>query len=446
METTLNTARAVNASMPVGERRLSRFQAFALVLCGLCAVVDGFDVQVIGYVAPAVIRDWHIPPPAFGPVFSAGLLGLVLGSLILSMLADRIGRRPTLIVTTAALFVCCTLTGFSRTLHELMLLRFATGVALGSILPNAMALAGEYSPVRKRVSVMMLVSVGFTAGAVLSGFLCTIILPIYGWRGVFYVGGVAPLVISLLMVGFLPESVQYLQARGKHEAARRWIHRIDETRSGEYSEASFTTEQSSGKVSVSDLFKEGRARTTLMLWLANILNLVTLLFLSNWLPTLMVSLHTTQAAAVWAGTLLQMGGAIGSIAMGPVIDRYGFRPVMTPGFFVAACALLAFGSHELGLPAMLFATFIAGFGILGGQSSLNALAAACYPPGIRATGIGMALGVGRFSSICAPLLASEAIRLGFSSHTILACGAVPAFLCAAIVIAMKIQSRPATGL
>jgi MFS transporter, AAHS family, 4-hydroxybenzoate transporter len=423
----------LGATPDFGDRKMSRFQILTLILCGLAVVVDGFDMQLIGYVAPSIIRSLGVDKTALGPVFSAGLLGLVVGSFLLSMLADRIGRRPTLILTLAGLFVCDTLTGGARSLHELLLLRFVTGIALGSVLPNAMALASEYAPSSRRIAAMMLVSVGFTAGAVLGGFLSAIVLPVWGWRGVFYVGSLAPLTISILMLGFLPESLQFLLSRGRQTAARKWLRRIDPSQPDVMFNALPEPTARARKSSVSELFSQGRATTTLLLWGANILNLVTLYFLSNWFPTLMMSMKATQASAVWGGTLLQIGGTIGVIVMGPAIDRRGFSFALCPAFLIAACGLLGLGIRDYGVTATYALAFAVGFCVVGGQNGLNALAAAIYPPNVRATGIGVSVGVGRLFSVCGPVLASQALRIGLSANAIFLCSALPALMCAVIL-------------
>lgn len=434
----METTHITGTFAPLGDRKMSRFQILTLTLCGLGAVVDGFDVQVIGYVAPSIVRDWGIDKAAMGPVFSAGLLGLVLGSFLLSMLADRIGRRPTLILTMMAVFVCCSVTGMARTLHELLFLRFTTGIALGSVLPNAMALAGEYAPSKKRVAVVMLVSVGFTVGAVVGGFLSAVVIPVWGWRGVFYAGGLAPMVISILMIAFLPESLQFLLSRGRHAAVQKWLRCVDPAMSTTV-DALPAPVPHSDKSLLSGLFTQGRAKTTLLLWGANILNLVTLYFLSNWLPTLMISMSATQASAVWAGTLLQVGGTIGTILMGPVIDRRGFGSVLSPAFLIAACGLLGLGLHGPDLAVTFALAFAVGFCIVGGQNGLNALAAASYPLSIRATGIGASVGIGRLVSICGPLLAGEALHVGLSAQVIFVWSALPAFACVGIMVMLSMK-------
>src|SRR5262249_27622536 len=155
-------------------------------------IMDGFDVQAMGYVAPALVQDWRISKADLGPVFGAGLFGVLLGALLFSMAADKIGRRPVLIGASVFFSVMTLATARASTLQQMLAQRFITGMGLGCIVPNALALVGEYSPRRMRVSMMMIAGAGFTAGAALGGLISAWLIPVFGWRAVFYFGGVAP--------------------------------------------------------------------------------------------------------------------------------------------------------------------------------------------------------------------------------------------------------------
>ena len=146
----------------INNNKIGSFQIGMLILCGLCVIMDGFDVQAMGYVAPAIIADWHVSKANLGPVFGAGLLGMLVGSLVFSITADKFGRRPVLIGSTIFFSLCMLVTPLATSIEQLQLIRFITGLGLGAVMPNAMALAGEYSPLRKKVTLMMLVSCGFT--------------------------------------------------------------------------------------------------------------------------------------------------------------------------------------------------------------------------------------------------------------------------------------------
>jgi AAHS family 4-hydroxybenzoate transporter-like MFS transporter len=390
---------------------LTALQLRVLLLVGLAVLMDGFDVQAMGFVAPAIIHAWGVSAATLGPVFGAGLLGMLVGSLSLSVLADRVGRRPVLLGAT--LFFACGMlaTTHVTTIGELEGIRFVTGLGLGAIMPNAMALAGEYSPAERRVTLMMLVSCGFTGGAVVGGLLSAVLIPAYGWQSVFYVGGAFPLVVAALMVKGVPESNEFVAER----AAPR----------------------PKAKAPVSELFRHKRTRTTLLLWAINFLNLINLYFLANWLPTVATSAGMTASRAVLLGTTLQVGGVIGTVAMGPVIDRASFRRVLVPAFLVAAVAIAAIGQTDIPVALLFIVVAVAGLCIIGGQPAVNALAASYYPTALRSTGVGWSLGVGRVGSIIGPTLGGELIRRHWSNGAIFAAVAVPAAVSALLVYMIR---------
>ena len=202
----------INVTDTIDNSQVRSFQIGVFVLCGLCLIMDGFDVQSWGYVAPSLFREWHMASAA-GRVASFTLTGVLIGSLLFSMLADKIGRRPVLIGATIYFAALTLLTTRVTSLEQLLAIRFIAGLGLGAIMPNAVALVGEYSPKRSRVMAMLVVSNGFTIGAAVAGFIATYLIPRFGWRSVFYFGGTVPLAIGLLMFVSLPESLQFLTLR-----------------------------------------------------------------------------------------------------------------------------------------------------------------------------------------------------------------------------------------
>ena len=248
--------------------------------------MDGFDVQALGYVAPQILREWDIPNAALGPVFGAGNFGVLIGALLFSTMADRVGRRPVIIAATLFFSILTLATARASSVNELLVLRFISGIGLGGIMPNATALIGEYSPRRLRVTLMMSITVGFTAGAAIGGFIAAWLIPAFGWRSVFYFGGTVPLFIAAAMYWWLPESLQFLVLRGKNRAeVGRWLKRIDPTVPVDELSAYIVPEQGRSGVPVKHLFSEGRTRVTILLWIANFMNLLNLYSLASWLPT-----------------------------------------------------------------------------------------------------------------------------------------------------------------
>ncbi len=429
----------IDVEAVIDASRIGRFQAMALALCGLCLVMDGFDVQAMGYVAPALIAEWHVPRAALGPVFGAGLFGMLVGSLVLSVVADRLGRRPVLIGASLFFAICMLLTPQARTVGELTAFRFVTGLGLGAIMPNAMALAGEYSPRRVRVSVMMMISCGFTIGAALGGLVSVALIAAFGWRAVFYFGGLVPLLLAFGMVPRLPESLQLLVAQKRGTArVHGWLRRIDPSLHLAADTVLVGREAPEAGFPMVQLFHDGRAWPTLLLWAINFMNLINLYFLSNWLPTIVNAAGYSQSTAVLAGTALQVGGTAGTLLMGRIIDRIGFNRVLIPVFLLAGMTIALVGQPGIGIAVLFAAITVAGFCIVGGQPAVNALAASYYPTALRSTGVGWSLGIGRFGSILGPVVGGALIGLQWTNSSLFLAAAVPAFLSGLMIVGLQL--------
>jgi MFS transporter, AAHS family, 4-hydroxybenzoate transporter len=417
------------------------FQAMLLLLCGLCLVIDGFDAQAISYVAPAIVAEWHVPKTALGPVFSSGFLGLLLGALSLSVLADRVGRRPVLIGTTLFFTVAILATPFAKTIPALIAIRFVTGIGLGCIMPGAMALIGEFSSPDRRIKRMMWISCGFTLGAALGGFLSAMLIPTSGWRSVFWLGGIAPLLLAIAMFFLLPESLQFLLVKGENDRARRWLKQYDPTLEVTEQTKLVARDVAAKGVPVAELFRRGRTPITLLLWAISFLNLVVMAFLSNWLPTLMRDAGYPVGIAVITGTLLQLGGVTGTLILGGLIQRFGFVRVLFAAFVIAALAVSAIGVTQHALPWLLATVFCGGFCVVGGQPAVNALAGHYYPTALRSTGIGWSLGVGRLGAMTGPLVGGQLLALNSSTTVLFNAAAVPALCSAMLVLFLAAATR-----
>jgi AAHS family 4-hydroxybenzoate transporter-like MFS transporter len=206
----------INIAELLGDSRIGPLQIRVFLLCMICLIMDGFDVQAMGYVAPAVVGEWGVPRAVLGPVFAAANVGVLIGSLVFSVVADKIGRRPVLIGATFFFSAMAIATALAQNVEQLLWLRFIAGIGMGCIIPNATALVGEFSPKHSRVTFMMCITVGFTAGAALGGFVAAWMIPAFGWRSVFIFGGIVPLVIAFLMLWGLPESLQFLAVTGRN--------------------------------------------------------------------------------------------------------------------------------------------------------------------------------------------------------------------------------------
>ncbi|MCM2549962.1 MFS transporter [Burkholderia glumae] len=437
--------RTLEIERVIDETHRPGFQAALFALCGACLVIDGFDAQAMGYVAPSVIAEWGVAKAALGPVFSASLFGMLIGALGLSVLADRIGRRPVLIGATLFFALAMLATPLAASITSLIALRFVTGLGLGCIMPNAMALVGEFSPAVHRVKRMMFVSCGFTLGAALGGFVSAALIPALGWRAVFVAGGAVPLALALAMLAWLPESLQFLVLKARMARARAWLAAFAPALEIDARTRLVVREPAAGAAPVAELFRAGRLPVTLLLWAISFLNLIDLYFLSNWLPTVMRDAGHSSQAAVIVGTALQTGGVAGTLLLGGFIERYGFVRVLSACFVCAALSVAAIGAVAGSLPWLLVAVFAGGFCVVGGQPAVNALAGHYYPTALRSTGIGWSLGVGRIGSVLGPLVGGQLIALGWSNGALFRAAALPVLASALFVLSLGLATRPADG-
>jgi AAHS family 4-hydroxybenzoate transporter-like MFS transporter len=429
----VNISERVDAS-PIGSLQITTF-----AICLLCLIMDGFDVQALGYVAPEIVRAWGIPNAALGPVFGASNFGVLVGSLVFSMLADKIGRRPILVGATLFFGAMTLVAARADSVGELLVARFVAGIGLGCIIPNATALVGEYSPRRLRGPLMMIVGgVGFTGGAAIGGFISAFLIPRFGWRSVLYFGGAVPLVIALAMLVWLPESLQFLVVRRKStEKMARWLRRIDPSVPIGPDTQFIVQEASREGVPVVHLFREGRGPVTILLWVVNFMNLLNLYFLASWLPTVVRDAGYSASTAVLAGTVLQVGGTIGTVGLAWLIGRLGFVPVLTVSFGLACVTIAAIGWPGVSIAMLFVLVFIAGWCVVGGQPGINALAGTFYPTSLRSTGVGWGLGIGRAGAIVGPVVGGEFMRRHWPTRDLFLAAAVPALVSTVAMLALR---------
>jgi AAHS family 4-hydroxybenzoate transporter-like MFS transporter len=400
--------------------------------------MDGYDTQAIGYVAPTLANAFAIGRAALAPVFSASLAGLMIGALVLGPIADRVGRRRIVIGSTIAFGVCSLLTACVGDLRLLIAVRFLTGLGLGGAMPNTVALTAEYSPQRLRATLVMLMFCGFSLGAAVGGYIAAALIPQYGWRAVFIVGGVLPVALVPVLAVGLPESVRFLAGpRGNREAARLMLSRMACAEIPPDMVVAVHEDPSAG---VGALVARGRAAATLLFWVVFFLSLLDLYLLSNWLPTVLVDAGASVPAAARLASLLQVGGIAGAVAISRVVDRFRFRALaVVYAGAAAAVAATGFAIHNHTLEALTI--LAAGFGIVGGQIAANALAAMHYPTALRSTGVGWALGAGRAGSIVGPIVGGVLLQRSEGPIQLFLLAAAPAAIAAGASLALHGLSR-----
>ena len=422
--------KSLNPSDIIDSRPLSRFQIRTILLGGLVLFSDGFDAQTIGFLATPIAESLDIPVNTFGPIFSASLIGLMLAAMLAGPIADRWGRKWPIIFSTLTLALFSLLTAFSTSFNQLLVLRFLTGLGLGGALPTVVALSSEYAPGRLRAVLVSLLFCGMPVGGFICGMLSSALLPVWGWQSVFYIGGILPFLLSLLLIALLPESVQFISQKGGNprKIAKLLTPIAPEIASGA-DNISFATPSSERKgLPVKYLFTDGRAIGTILLWIPNFMNLLLMYVILNWLPALLKASGMSVSNGVTATSFFSLGGILGTLGEGFLMKFWGAYKVLLAEFGLCALlvALLAMTSNSWSIVIIL--AFLMGFMVIGAQAGLNVLAANFYPTAIRSTGVGWALGIGRIGSIAGPVLAGMLLSLEWQPWQVLLFGAVPALL------------------
>jgi len=408
--------------------------SFAIML------TDGFDLTGISFAAPSLVHLWSVPKGAFGPVFSMGLFGIMIGSIAFGYLGDRIGRKGAMIFG-AFLFGAFTLASVVATnLTELMWIRFIAGIGIGGAVPVAMALNTEFAPKAWRATIVIVMFTGYTTGAAIGGFIAAWLIPAFGWQSVFYVGGIAPLLVAVALIFVLPESIRYLAVTGGNpaELARLVVQLKPDADVGG---ATFviSDEERKPRFALPMLFAHGRALVTPLLWLTYIFNSMALFFLQSWLPLVLQGGGVSQSQAAVATGMFALGGTIAALAIARFVDRYGVLFVaILP--LIGIPVVIGLGSAT-GVGLVIMIAFLVGFCVSGTQAGLNGSAGTFYPTAIRANGVGTAIGVAKIGSITGPLLGGMLISRDLPLHDLFTFAAIPVAVALIGIIALGLAQR-----
>lgn len=436
-------ASIVNVPEFIDGSRMSGFQALIVTLCSLVILLDGFDTQSISFVAALLAPRLGVSVADFGPVFGAGLFGLTLGALFVGPFADRFGRKIMIIASVFGFGVFSVATIWVETFTQLMIVRFLAGLGLGAAMPNVIAMTSEYAPARLKATLVAGIFAAFPLGAVVGGSLSAKFVPIYGWQVVFLGGGIVPLIFVLILVALLPESIRFLVHRGDARSRiAEILARIDPSRAPSGREQFVTGEPKPAGAPLVELFRDGRAAMTVVLWIPYFTGLLMLFFMYSWLPSLMGKAGLPISASLFATVLFNLGGAVGALVQGRLIDWFGYFRVLGFAYVIAAACFAAVGYLAVPSGALLAVIIMAGACAVGAQCGANALTTSLYPTSIRATGLGWALGVGRIGSIVGPVVGGVLISMNWDNKELFLIAGLPGLLATiAIILLAGLVSR-----
>ena len=392
-------------------------QITVVVLTVLMNAMDGFDVLSIAFASPGIAREWGIAQTALGVVLSMELIGMAIGSVLIGGVADKIGRRPTvlacLIVMAVGMFGATT----AATAIQLSVWRVFTGLGIGGVLSAINAVVAEFSNKRWRSLCISMMVIGYPLGGTFGGMVASRLLAVYDWRAVFYLGTVATAIMVPLVYFLMPESVHWLTRKQPENALQRINAALSKL--GHASVSSLPAGQDDGrKRSVSDIFSPALATTTMLVTAAYFFHIVTFYFILKWTPKIVADMGFAASAAGGVLTWANFGGALGGAVFGVLTARVGLKPLSIVILVLTSAAVAIFGRTPADLGTMAYLAAMAGFFGNAGISGLYSIAAYAFPTHVRATGTGFVIGVGRGGAVLAPIFAGYLLESGFMLPTV----------------------------
>ncbi|WP_338759547.1 MFS transporter [Massilia sp. METH4] len=444
----MEQSRSENYRKLIDESRLSGMQWTVIALCFLIMFLDGLDTVLIGFLAPYIGKEWHLSKDALTQAFTAGVVGLMIAGCLAGILADRVGRRPLLLLAVTLFGASNLATAYCDSLGMLVALRFLTGLGLGAAMPCAVALVSEYAPARRRGLITTSMYSAYTLGGAAVGWITPIIAQQHGWRAMFVVGAVLPLALLPFLLLSMPESIGFLAERRRDLAKVAALLSRILGRRVDAAALALTAQPVAPSNPLWTILSAGYGLQTTLLWLGNGAGLLITFTLINWLPSFLSFKHVTTFTAAFSAACLQAGGAIGSLVMGWLMDRIDGRKVTVCVYLGAAVLSLAWPvALDGGDGALLAAGFAAGMLVMGGQTGFQVLATSVYPVAVRATGLSWMQSVGRLGGILGIQLAGLGIARNIDPVLMLQALAVPALVAAlgAAALHWRLRRRPGYG-
>ena len=413
--------------------------AVVAVTVGLNAL-DGFDVLSISFAAPGIAADWGIDKAALGWVLSMELLGMAIGSIALGGVADKIGRRPTILGCLIAMTVGMFGAGHSSDMATLLAWRLLTGLGIGGMLASINAATAEFSNLQWRSFAMALMVIGYPLGGVFGGLVVQKLLAGGTWNDVFVFGAWATAVFIPLVWFLVPESVSFL-AHKRNNSGLDAINRIL-TRFGHPTVDSWIEEsEEDEKRSIADIFKPGLLVVTVLITVAYFAHITSFYFIIKWTPKIVVDLGFAPAAAAGVLTWISLGGATGGAIFGLLATRVDLKSLTVVTLLVASAMIVWFGRGASDLGALTMTVAIAGFFTNAAIVGLYSLFARVFPTHVRATGTGFAIGVGRGGAVIAPIVAGYLFQAGMGLQIVAMVMGAGSLLAALALLLLRVRKQ-----
>lgn len=428
---------SVNVNKVIDESKFNRYHLLILILCALAIIFDGYDLVVYGTVVPVLIKDWNISTVQAGALGSYALFGMMLGALFFGPLADKIGRKKVILICLALFGFFTMMVGFAQGPTQFGLYRFIAGLGLGGVMPNLISMITEYSPRAIRSTLVTIMFSGMQVGAMVAAGLGIVVIPHFGWRMMFWIGGFPLLLIPLFLI-FMPESMNVYVAKNQDERIQKWLKKLSPGYKPVEGEKYSVGAAKAAGMPVVSLFKDDRARSTSMFWITMFMSLLMTYALQTWLPQLMQNAGYSMGSSLFFMVILNVGAIIGAVIGGLLSDRFNGRKVIIVFYIIAfiSICLLSFKPSTFILSILVT---IAGATTMGTQITANAYVSQYYPNNVRSTGIGWALGIGRLGGIVGPMMVGSLLAMNLTLQQNFIAVAIPGILAAFAM--MVVQER-----
>ena len=424
---------------------MSRLQVLVVAITIGLNALDGFDVLSISFASPGIAGEWGIDQAALGIVLSMELIGMAVGSVLLGGVADRIGRRPTILGCLTVMAAGMLMTTTVRGLVDLSLWRVVTGLGIGGMLAAINAVAAEFSNSRRRHLSVSLMAIGYPVGAVAGGTVAAQLLQSYDWRAVFSLGGVATAAMIPVVFFAVPESLHWLsrkQPAGALERINRGLRRMGHAAVGALPVMSAEVR---GR-SIGDIFAPGLAATTAIVTLAYFFHITTFYFIVKWVPKIVVDLGFEASSAAGVLVWANVGGATGGAVLGLLTQRYNVKGLTIGVLVLSTVMVIVFGRTPADLERLSMICAMAGFCTNAGIVGLYAIIAQAFPTHVRAFGTGFTIGVGRGGSVLAPIIAGFLFEAGYTLPAVAVTMALGSLVAAGMLLLLKLETdRPDAG-
>ncbi len=418
---------------------ISAAQLLIITIALLLNIVDGYDVMAMAFTAHSIGEALQISPAHLGILFSVALAGMMIGAMFIAPFSDIIGRRKMLLISVSVIGVSVCLTGLATELWQMIGLRAITGLGVGSMLASLAAISAEYTPSRYRSLAVVTITAGYPLGATLGGFIAAPMIPVYGWQSVFFAGGAATLLMVPAIYFLVPESLQFLLAKRPANALQTLNLALTRMNKPTVSELPPVPETAiKEKANVLSLLTEDRRVKTLTLWSTFFFCFICLYFLMSWIPKLVVNAGLSESQGVYGAVALNGGGVVGIITLGWMSARMSLSKLIGSYLSLAALGMILFAAVSDSLP-LLPILFIIGFFQLGGFTGLYAVAAKIYPTEVRTTGVGWAIGLGRFGAVVGPYVGGVLIAGGYSMESNFFLFALPLLIAGALSYRLAVK-------